>query len=280
MKGSYMRKKLIKSEVIQLFKTTKETLRYYEKAGLITPDIDENNYRYYDFKDLEKLRQIFFLRDIDLSIKEMQNIDRKLIDKDEYIALLEAHKESLDNKICHLLDVKNNIIQLINLEKDDSTDMIFQINHHEERQMYSYEDLESEIYTSVKAYYDNYIKLIQSEEYSERIFQMIYPFDDLGSGDKIDAKQCIELLRLSEGINQHGEAENFIKMPAGSYLSVYYSFEEGKFDGLPLVKSAIDDYLEVNSLKLMNPYIIEIEHPELSLFQNETSMIFELQVYI
>lgn len=45
------------------------------------PEIDDNYYRYYDFKDLEKLRQIFFLRDIDLSIEEIQKLDQKLIER-------------------------------------------------------------------------------------------------------------------------------------------------------------------------------------------------------
>ncbi|WP_305453059.1 MerR family transcriptional regulator [Bacillus mycoides] len=36
--------KLTKSDVIKIFNTTKETLRFYEKKGLVQPKVGKNNY--------------------------------------------------------------------------------------------------------------------------------------------------------------------------------------------------------------------------------------------
>lgn len=273
-----MREKLIKSEVIQLFKTTKETLRHYEKAGLLTPEIDENNYRYYDFKDMEKLRQIFFLRDIDISIEDMQKIERKLIKKEDYLSMLSLHEEALDAKIKHLIEVKNNISQLIRLEEDGSSDMTFHVKQHDERHMLICESLSSSTYDTPKDYYDKYRKLIQLENYSERTFQMVYPFEALGSGEKIDAKQCIEISRPKEETTQ--VSDSFITLNKGLYVSVYYTFEEGKFEGLPLLKDRMEKYLSDHELEPISSDVLEIEHPELSLFERETSMVFELQLHV
>lgn len=273
-----MREKLIKSEVIKLFKTTKETLRYYEKAGLLTPEVDEKNYRYYDFRDLEKLRQIFFLRDIELSIDEMQKIERNQISKDEYLSLLVSHEEALKAKIKHLSGVMSNISQLIDLEKDDTSDVTFCVNEKDERHMLICESLNSSTYDSPKEYYDKYSSLINQDHYSERTFQMIFAFEDLGSGEKIDSKQCVELPIIPDELRY--ESDTYFDLQSGQYLSIYYTFEEGKFEGLPRLKIRIENYMKAHDLEMIGKDVLEIEHPELSLFERETSTVFELQINV
>ena len=55
---------------MRIFNTTKETLRHYENLGLIEPEFDSQNYRYYDHKEIRKLRQIFYLRDLEIPLDE------------------------------------------------------------------------------------------------------------------------------------------------------------------------------------------------------------------
>ncbi|MDI6505055.1 MerR family transcriptional regulator [Bacillus wiedmannii] len=44
--------KLTKSDVIKIFNTTKETLRFYEEKGLVQPKVGKNKYRFYGNEEL------------------------------------------------------------------------------------------------------------------------------------------------------------------------------------------------------------------------------------
>lgn len=62
-------------EVSKLVGISAETLRFYEKEGLIIPQKSEaNGYRYYTMQDINQLIDIVFFRDISLSIKEIKEI--------------------------------------------------------------------------------------------------------------------------------------------------------------------------------------------------------------
>lgn len=58
----------------------KTNIRYYEEAGLITPDRDrENNYRSYSTEDVELLKKIKFLRSIDVSVADIKRLRQEEI---------------------------------------------------------------------------------------------------------------------------------------------------------------------------------------------------------
>lgn len=51
------------------------TLHYYDEIGLLIPsEISDTGYRYYDEKNLEKLQQILFFKELDFSLKEITEI--------------------------------------------------------------------------------------------------------------------------------------------------------------------------------------------------------------
>lgn len=58
----------------------KTNIRYYEEAGLITPDRDrENNYRSYSTEDVELLKKIKFLRSIGVSVADIKRLRQEEI---------------------------------------------------------------------------------------------------------------------------------------------------------------------------------------------------------
>lgn len=61
-------------EVQQLLGIHKETLRFYEKEGLIKPSRNENDYRNYSDEDIRILRMILFLRSLEISLDEIKLI--------------------------------------------------------------------------------------------------------------------------------------------------------------------------------------------------------------
>lgn len=274
------RKKLIKSEVIQLFKTTKETLRYYEQMGLLTPDVSDNNYRFYDFKDLEKLRQIFLLRDLDLSIEEMKSLDTGLVDQQDYMKILKTNYKSLQDKIQRLQNTQFNIAQLVELLEKDCQNVSYLLRNKNERHYQIVDSDDANEMASPKDFYDHYKNVIETQNYSERMLQMVYPYDALGHGMLIDAKLCMEIPSATSNGATVCSEEGLLVFPKGTYLSVFYPFRQGGFDMLPGLKEKIENYLLDNKLIRNGSMILEIEHLELSLFLDDDTTIFELQIYI
>lgn len=85
--------------VCQLFDINRETLRYYEKEGLITPEIDENNhYRYYDDWDINFLLEVIQYRKMGFSIEEIKQIFNE-DDLDIYTNRIKNRSENLKKRI-------------------------------------------------------------------------------------------------------------------------------------------------------------------------------------
>lgn len=88
------------SKMASLRRVTVETLRYYDRIGLLTPDyVDpQSGYRYYSIRQYEKLGTIKELRDLGFSIHEIQDYfsDRNL---SKSAAILSSHYASLQEKI-------------------------------------------------------------------------------------------------------------------------------------------------------------------------------------
>ena len=68
--------------MLSFFNITKETLRYYEKEGLLNPVVGENKYRYYSDWDVFLLAEFRRLRALDYSIKDIKQISAISSQKD------------------------------------------------------------------------------------------------------------------------------------------------------------------------------------------------------
>lgn len=61
-------------EVAELLDVSRDTLRFYEKKGLIVPVKKENGYRYYSDEHISSLLDILFLRKIQCSLQDIQAV--------------------------------------------------------------------------------------------------------------------------------------------------------------------------------------------------------------
>lgn len=76
-------------KLAELAGVSTRTLRYYDQIGLLKPsEVNENNYRIYDEKNVNKLQQILFYRALDFPLNRIQ----KLIN-DPNFSRLQALKE-------------------------------------------------------------------------------------------------------------------------------------------------------------------------------------------
>ena len=64
------------NEVCHVVGLTKKSIRFYEENGLLNPKRNsENDYRVYTTEDIEKLKKIKFLRELNVSIREIKMLE-------------------------------------------------------------------------------------------------------------------------------------------------------------------------------------------------------------
>lgn len=80
---------------------TVKALRYYDEKGLLTPSCrdKENQYRYYDDQDLERALMIKFLRSLDFSIMEIEEILKLVKNQNDLICVLQEKAQHVESNI-------------------------------------------------------------------------------------------------------------------------------------------------------------------------------------
>mgnify|MGYP001623099751 FL=1 len=89
-------------EVELLVGLSKQTILYYEKEGLLKVKRDANNYRDYDMDNVEILKLIKLLREMEISIDEVKLI---LNNQLSIRAALENKKEFINQSKIELIDI-------------------------------------------------------------------------------------------------------------------------------------------------------------------------------
>lgn len=92
------------------------TLHYYDEIGLLRPQRNpDNGYRIYDRAALLRLQQILFLRELGLSLEEIQAV----LDQPDFnlVQSLEAHKEALHTRKVRLERLIQTVQRTINYLK-------------------------------------------------------------------------------------------------------------------------------------------------------------------
>lgn len=115
-----MKEKFLIGELAQIYNISTDTLRHYDKIGLLQPEHDDSNgYRYYDLSNMFKLSRILFLKNLDISLKEIQDyMSNKSTDR--LLNMLNKKDNELDFKIQQLQNMKHKVnskLELIDLSK-------------------------------------------------------------------------------------------------------------------------------------------------------------------
>ena len=99
------------SELSKSTHTNIETIRYYEKQGVLQPSKRlSNGYRYYDEESVEQLKFIKKCRTLGFSLENIKALNRiKFSMKDHYQAdqLVLNQLIQVENKISQLLEIKD-----------------------------------------------------------------------------------------------------------------------------------------------------------------------------
>ncbi len=105
------------NEISKLYGIGVDSLRYYEKLGILKPKRDLNDYRLYSLKDIYKLNIIFDLRKLDFSMKQIKDyLEHQSIDNT--LALLQEEEEYITEQVKHLKLRKQLIKERMNALKE------------------------------------------------------------------------------------------------------------------------------------------------------------------
>lgn len=149
-------------EVSKIFGVSIDTLRYYDKIGLIKPNINpENKYRYYEISHLYLLLVVLEARYSEISIKNISNFI-KSEDIDVYYEFFDKQEKDIDDKIANLRLIKDSVRR--------SKEKITEIKAFENN--YNIDDLPQE--ESKKLFYKINIKELVTKTKCKRFSNVLY----------------------------------------------------------------------------------------------------------
>ncbi|GAA0352622.1 MerR family transcriptional regulator [Morganella psychrotolerans] len=100
-------------DMSNLFNIPRETIRFYEREGLmLPPNRKDNNYRSYSKNHIERLRFIKNCRSLNMSHREIKKLLNLIDNNKDDCALVE------EVIVSHLSEIRKNIKRLKQLEKD------------------------------------------------------------------------------------------------------------------------------------------------------------------
>lgn len=110
-------------EIARFFDVPASTLRYWQDAGILSPDKNsDNSYREYKMEDFMTLSDVIFYKSLGVSLKQIRNIEKETPEEHEQlfrgkIAELEHRKQQLDRCIEKLKQRLYMIAELKKLER-------------------------------------------------------------------------------------------------------------------------------------------------------------------
>jgi len=113
-----MKEKFLIGELSKIFNISTDTLRHYDRIGLLKPEYDQiNKYRYYSVDKFFTLSRILFLRNLDISLEDIKNYFNNQ-NTDHLLMLLKKEKAEIDRKMNRLINLKRKISNKIELIED------------------------------------------------------------------------------------------------------------------------------------------------------------------
>lgn len=98
-------------DIAKIHNITVQTLRHYDKIGLLTPSYinKETGYRYYSAKDFVTIDLIKQCKSMGLSLEEIKEIIHNYTSLDSILDIIKKQKDIIDKKIEELNNIRNNI---------------------------------------------------------------------------------------------------------------------------------------------------------------------------
>ncbi|MEN8078272.1 MerR family transcriptional regulator [Clostridioides difficile] len=206
-----MESKFSIGQMAKIHNITIESLRHYDRVGLLKPSYINKNtgYRYYSAKDFIILDLIKQCKSMGLSLDEIKVIIENYTSPESVLDVIGKQKRIIDKKIEELNNIKNNITFLekrINDSLEEGLDKIF-IKEYEERIFIKYDNTNrfteefeinlSKILVEVErecTYFNKELGFIISYDNLERYNKIIYKNTMISFTTKMNSKKYEKLL--------------------------------------------------------------------------------------
>lgn len=265
------------TELAKLRKVSSETLRYYDRINLLKPEyIDpETRYRYYSVRQSEKLGVIRELRELGMSVEEVQdyftdcNLGKSIRMFSEYYSKLQA---DIERKLflCHTITRKLSFLGgLTSLKEINKPCVRFFPERHiitfgepaggSKEHVYALTKLEWYLNEVAPILASDCVGVYAGEELLEKSDSYIHGIPMLFV-DKDAVKVKSEYMRA---------------VPAGDYLCVAY--RGGRLEKYDPCFENVKEYLKDNNLTIKG-YIYQIYKIDVTLTNDRSETLLEIQV--
>jgi len=241
------------NEISKLYGIGKDSIRYYEKLGILKPRRDVNGYRLYNLKEMYKMNMIRDLRSLDFTMEQIKDyLDNQCVS--HTLEMLNQEKEYLqkEQKILKLREkrIHERIVD-INQSLQVKTDKIV-IKTIEERycvQMNEHITRDEEVDFLVKKLEQKHEEKIR--DFGNQTIGAFYDMEDVIWGDASVYESIFFVLEMKT------KDYDFI-LPKGKYLSYYFrgTYEQNQECCEKVLKYAKENNLE-NDGKLFEFYHID-----------------------
>ena len=250
-------KRLTTAQFAKLHEVNKRTLHYYDQIGLFRPLTKaENGYRYYDISQSIDFEYIRMLKELNMSIEEIETY-RKNPTPADFLKIVNEKEKEVDKQIQRLKDIKA-VMQrkkekIVFCETLQEQEIRIEECKSERLLVYPYDFSEgdiSQIFSHLKDIWG-----------IEQIRMGMGSFISLDNVYKMNFDKYEGIYTIA--LNKKSVPNSLIK-PQGKYLCGY---QKGKWDKLPTLYQKMLDYATKNNLQLtgyayevgMNDFVISNE---------------------
>ena len=261
-------KRLTTAQFAKLHEVNKRTLHYYDEIGLFHPLTKaENGYRYYDISQSIDFEYIRMLKELNMSIEEIETY-RKNPTPADFLKIVNEKEKEVDKQIQRLKDIKavmqSKKEQIIFCETLHQQKIRIEECKSERLLVYPYDFLEDDM-TQIFSHLKDIWGI-------EQIRMGMGSFISLDNVYKMNFDKYEGIYTIA--LNKKSVPNSLIK-PKGKYLCGY---QKGAWDKLPILYQQILDYANKNNLNLTG-YAYEIGLNDF-VISNETDYITKIMIKI
>ncbi|MGN0421655.1 MAG: MerR family transcriptional regulator [Lachnospiraceae bacterium] len=262
------------SELAKLKHITTETLRHYDRIGLLKPDfVSESGHRYYSIRRYEKLGTILELREMGMGLKEIQEyFDGRNLKKS--VEILTRYQEEFERNLREKIKVNNALLHkmeyLRSIQDLPEMEMVFE-KEFPVRYMVTFgkkagnREEHAMDFTKLEDYIHEKIPIIATDRVGiyadERLLQ---PDDDL-----------IPAIPMMLVQPENAEEEYVKEIPGGKYVCMFY--KGGVLEKYDVSFEKITQYIRNQGYRICGN-IFQIYKVDVTLTDYPEETVMELQI--
>lgn len=266
-----MKKEYSIGEICKIYNLGADSLRYYEKKGLIFPKRKPNGYRVYNLEDIWRLNIIKDLRKLDFSVEQIKEyLDNRNIKNT--IELMEREVDLIKKDILPLINLKNDLENKIKLLKE--------INEIDEFEKINIKTIDERkiIFTEDKLIKDEEVDLaFRHLEGRDDSKLFLFANKDMGVFISPNAMKKNDYTKYDKAFFFVDNDKNYDEIiPKGIFITLIY---KGHYSKSQIFFKKIMDFINENNYIAKTP-AVEIYRLDIHGTNNPNEYITEIQVPI